>query len=136
MFYEANTKVTRLNEKGEEKQVIERYVIQNCETFSEAEERAAKTYSDYNMDGEVVAIKRSNLYEIVNENAHKEKYFRAKLGSIFTDDNGKEKMTYYHVLLSADDMDEAQKIMKEYMNQGMQDFVLLEVKETKVTDLI
>lgn len=43
MFYEATTKVTRLNEKGEEKQVIERYVIQNCETFSEAEERAAKT---------------------------------------------------------------------------------------------
>ena len=136
MFYEANTKVTRLNEKGEEKQVIERYVIQNCETFSEAEERAAKTYAYDNTDGEVVAIKRSNLYEIVNENANKEKYFRAKLGSIFVDDNGKEKMTYYHVLLSADNMDEAQKIMKEYMNQGMNDFILLEVKETKYNDVI
>lgn len=136
MFYEANTKVTRMNEKGEDKQVIERYVIQNCESFKEAEERAEHTYVDYHLDGEVVAIKRSNLYEIVNENANKEKYFRAKLGSIFVDDNGKEKMTYYHVLLSADNMDEAQKIMKEYMNQGMNDFILLEIKESKVMDLI
>lgn len=136
MFYEANTKVIRMNEKGEEKQVVERYVIQSCETFAEAEERAAKTYAYDNTDGEVVAIKRSNLYEIVNDNAKKEKYFRAKLGSIFVDDNGKEKMTYYHVLLSADNMDEAQKIMKEYMNQGMNDFILLEIKESKVTDLI
>lgn len=137
MFYEANTKVTRMNENGEEKQVVERYVIQSCETFAEAEERAAKTYAYDNTGGEVVAIKRSNLYEIVNENANKEKYFRAKLGSIFIDENnGKEKMTYYHVLLSADNMDEAQKIMKEYMNQGMSDFILLEVKETKYDDVI
>ena len=136
MFYEATTKVTRVNERGEEKQVIERYVIQSCETFSEAEERAAKTYAEYNLDGDVVAIKRSNLYEIVNENANKEKYFRAKLGSIFVDDNGKEKMTYYHVLLSADNMDEAQKIMKEYMNQGMNDFILIKIEETKINEII
>lgn len=136
MFYEANTKVTRMNERGEEKQVIERYVIQNCESFKDAEERVAHTYADYNMDGEVVAIKRSNLYEIVNENANKEKYFRAKLGSIFVDDNGKEKMTFYHVLLSADNMDEAQKIMKEYMNQGMNDFILIKIEETKINEII
>ena len=88
MFYEANTKVTRVNERGEEKQVIERYVIKDCLSFTEAEERAAKTYAYDNTDGEVVAIKRSNLYEIVNENANKEKYFRSKLGSVFIDDNG------------------------------------------------
>lgn len=136
MFYEATTKVTRTNERGEEKQVIERYLIDSCLTFKEAEERAAKTYAYDNTDGDVVAIKRSNLYEIVNENANKEKYFRAKLGSVFVNDNGKEKMTYYHVLLSADNMDEAQKIMKEYMNQGMNDFVLVEVKESKYNDVI
>lgn len=136
MFYEATTKVTRTNERGKEKQVIERYVIQNCETFSEAEERAAKTYAYDNTDGEVIAIKRSNLYEIVNENANKEKYFRAKLGSVFVDDNGKEKMTYYHVLLSADNMDEAQKIMREYMNQGMNDFILIKIEETKINEII
>lgn len=136
MFYEATTKVTRTNERGEEKQVIERYLIDSCLTFKEAEERAAKTYAYDNTDGDVVAIKRSNLYEIVNENANKEKYFRAKLGSVFVNDNGKEKMTYYHVLLSADNMDEAQKIMKEYMNQGMNDFILIKIEETKINEII
>ena len=132
MFYEATTKVTRTNERG----VIERYLIDSCLTFKEAEERAAKTYAYDNTDGDVVAIKRSNLYEIVNENANKEKYFRAKLGSVFVNDNGKEKMTYYHVLLSADNMDEAQKIMKEYMNQGMSDFILIKIEETKINEII
>lgn len=137
MFYEATTKVTRINERGEEKEVLERYVIKDCLSFQEAEERAAKTYAYDNTDGDVVAIRRSKLYEVVNENKTDGKYFKAKLASVFVDEKtGKEKMTYYHVLLSADNMDEAQKIMKEYMNQGMNDFILLEVKETKYIGVI
>lgn len=137
MFYEATTKVTRLNEKGEEKQVIERYVIQNCETFSEAEERAAKTYAYDNTDGDVVAIRRSKLYEIVNENKTDGKYFKAKLASVFVDEKtGKEKMTYYDLLLNAGSMDEANKIMQEYMKAGLADFLLMEIKETKYNEVI
>lgn len=136
MFYEVTTKVTRTNERGEEKEVLERYVIQDCISFQEAEERAAKTYAEYSIHGDVVAIKRSNLYEIVNENKVDGKYFKAKLASVFIDDKGKEKMTYYHVLLNADSMDEANKTMQEYMTQGMQDLLLLEIKETKIVCLI
>lgn len=136
MFYEATTKVTRINERGEEKQVIERYVIKDCLSFSEAEERAANTYAYDNTDGDVVAIRRSKLYEIVNENKTDGKYFKAKLASVFVDEKGKEKMTYYDLLLNAGSMDEANKIMQEYMNQGMNDFILLEIKESRVTDVI
>lgn len=136
MFYEITIKVNRMQDDGKEKEIVERYIA-DAETFTEAEAKGVKEYADYQLQGDVVAIKRSNLYEIVNENANKEKYFRAKLGSIFIDENsGKEKMTYYHVLLSADNMDEAQKIMKEYMNQGMNEFILLEIKETKLINLI
>lgn len=136
MFYETTTKVTRINERGEEKQVIEWYVIQNCETFREAEERAAKTYAEYNLDGDVVAIKRSNLYEIVNEFDTNDKYFKAKLASYFVDEKGKEKVTFYHVLVNADNMDNANKKMKEYINQGLSDMSLVEIKETKIISVI
>ena len=136
MFYEITIKVNRMQDDGKEKEIVERYIA-DAETFTEAEAKGVKEYAEYQLEGDVVAIKRSNIYEIVNENANKEKYFRAKLGSIFIDENsGKEKMTYYHVLLSADNMDEAQKIMKEYMNQGMNEFILLEIKETKLINLI
>lgn len=137
MFYEATTKVTRINERGEEKEVLERYVIKDCLSFQEAEERAAKTYAYDNTDGDVVAIRRSKLYEIVNENKTDGKYFKAKLASVFVDKKtGKEKMTYYDLLLNAGSMDEANKIMQEYMKAGMADFLLLEIKETKVNEVI
>ena len=136
MFYEANTKVTRINERGEEKEVLERYVIKDCLSFQEAEERAAKTYADYSMEGDVVAIRRSKLYEIVNENKTDGKYFKAKLASVFVDEKGKEKATFYHVLVNADNMDNANKKMKEYINQGLSDMSLVEIKETNLVGLI
>ena len=136
MFYETTTKVTRINERGEEKQVIERYVIQNCETFREAEERTAKTYAYDNVDGEVISIRRSNIYEIVNEFNTNDKYFKAKLASYFVDEKGKEKVTFYHVLVNADNMDNANKKMKEYINQGLSDMSLVEIKETNLVGLI
>ena len=136
MFYEATTKVTRINERGEEKEVLERYVIKDCLSFQEAEERAAKTYADYSMEGDVVAIRRSKLYEIVNENKTDGKYFKAKLASVFVDEKGKEKVTFYHVLVNADNMDNANKKMKEYINQGLSDMSLVEIKETNLVGLI
>ena len=137
MFYEATTKVTHTNERGEEKDVLERYVIKDCLSFKEAEERAAKTYAYDNLDGDVVAIRRSKLYEIVNENKTDGKYFKAKLASVFVDEKtGKEKMTYYDLLLNANSMDEANKLMQEYMKAGMADFLLMEIKETKILEVI
>ena len=137
MFYEATTKVKRINERGEEKEVLERYVIKDCLSFQEAEQRASETYADYNMEGDVVAIRRSKLYEIVNENKTYGKYFKAKLASVFVDEKtGKEKMTYYDLLLNAGSMDEANKIMQEYMKAGMADFLLMEIKETKILEVI
>ena len=136
MFYEATTKVTRINERGEEKEVLERYVIKDCLSFQEAEERAAKTYAYDNTDGDVVAIRRSKLYEVVNENKTDGKYFKAKLTSVFVDEKGKEKATFYHVLVNADNMDNANKKMKEYINQGLSDMSLVEIKETKIISVI
>ena len=136
MFYEATTKITRTNERGEEKEVLERYVIKDCLSFQEAEERAAKTYAYDNTDGDVVAIRRSKLYEVVNENKTDGKYFKAKLASVFVDEKGKEKVTFYHVLVNADNMDNANKKMKEYINQGLSDMALVEIKQTNLVGLI
>lgn len=136
MYYEATTKVTRTNERGEDKEVLERYVIKDCLSFQEAEERAAKTYAYDNTDGDVVAIRRSKLYEIVNENKTDGKYFKAKLASYFVDEKGKEKQMLYNVLVNSKDMDDANKKMKEYIKQGLSDMSLVEIKETKIISVI
>lgn len=136
MFYETTTKVKRINDNGEEKETLERYIVKDCLSFSEAEERTAKTYTYDNVDGEVISIRRSNIYEIVNEFDTNDKYFKAKLASYFVDEKGKEKVTFYHVLVNADNMDNANKKMKEYINQGLSDMSLVEIKETKIISVI
>lgn len=136
MFYETTTKVKRINDNGEEKEKLERYIVKDCLSFSEAEERTAKTYAYDNVDGEVISIRRSNIYEIVNEFNTNDKYFKAKLASYFVDEKGKEKVTFYHVLVNADNMDNANKKMKEYINQGLSDMSLVEIKETNLVGLI
>ena len=132
MFYEIAIKVTKSDERGKEKEVVERFIT-DVMLFSEAEQKGLELY---NGQCDVVGIRRSNVYEIVNDKNEKDKYFRAKLASVFIDDNGKEKYTYYHVLVAAENMDAANRRMQEYMKAGMQDFLLLEIKETKLINLI
>ena len=136
MFYEIAIKVNRLQENGKEKEFIERYIT-DCELFAEAEAKGMKEYSDYQLEGDVIAIKRSNVYEIVNEShGEEDKLFKAKIVSIFVDDNGKEKEQPYHVLVWATDMNDANHKMNEYMRQGIQDLLFKEVKETKILGII
>lgn len=136
MFYEVTIKVNRVQENGKEKEVIERYIT-DCELFAEAEQKGMKEYSDYSVEGDVIGIKRSNVYEIVNKSENEnEKLFKAKIVSIFVDDNGKEKEQPYHVLVWAKDMDDANRKVQEYMKQGLNDLLLREIKETKILGII
>lgn len=137
MFYEIAIKVNRIQENGKEKEVVERYIA-DAETFTEAEAKGVKEYADYQLQGDVVAIKRSNVYEIVNEShGEEDKLFKAKIVSIFIDEKTeKEKEQPYHVLIWATDMDDANRKMQNYMAQGMQDLLLREIKETKYLEVI
>lgn len=137
MFYEIAIKVNRVQETGEEKEVTEKYIA-DCETFTEAEAIGVRQYADYQMTGDVVAIKRSNIYEIINAAKDvEEKIFKAKIVSLFVNENnGKEKEQPYNVLLWASNMDDANKKMNEYMKQGLSDMRLVGIKETKITEVL
>ena len=135
MYYEITTKVTRLKDDGTEKEVTERYIT-DCETFAEAEQIGMETYSADNTDGDVIAVKRSNVKEIVNENEEKEHYFKATIVDVFIDDNGKGKELKYYVLIRANDMTEATAKANEYMRQGLQDMRLDGIVTTKIQELL
>ena len=135
MYYEMTTKVTRVKDDGTEKEVSERYIT-DCETFGEAEEKAAETYSSDNTDGDVIAVKRSNVREIVNENEEKEHYFKATIVDIFTDDNGNEKELKYYVLIRADNLTEATSKANDYLRQGLSDMRLDGIVKTNILELL
>lgn len=136
MYYEMTTKVTRPKDDGTEREVTERYIT-DCLTFEEAERKAMETYAADNASGDVVAVKRSNVREIVNEGEQKEHYFKATIVDTFVDDeNGKEKELRYYVLISADDLGEATAKANDYMRQGLQDMRLDGIVKTKILELL
>ena len=135
MYYEITDRVKRVKDDGTEKEVNERYIT-DCLTFAEAEQKGMEAYSDYSLDGDVVAVKRSNVKEIVNENEEKQHYFKATIVDIFTDDNGNEKELKYYVLIRADNLTEATSKANEYMRQGLEDLRLDGIVKTNILELL
>lgn len=133
MFYEAKLKVEKENKKGERKTVTEHFIIEGIDLFCEAE---AKAMEQYNGECDVFAITRSKVREIVNTREDEKPFFRATLIDVFTNDDGTEKETPYPVLVCATDLKEANKLMEEYMRQGMQDFRLEGIVKTKILDVL
>lgn len=133
MFYEGTIKVTKMDEKGNDKEVKESFILENVELFGEVEQKLLELY---NGECEVIAIKRANIMEIVNQPSEDSKIFKAKLISIFVDDKGKEKETSYYVLLFAKDTEQAIAIMKMYVESGLQDLGIKAIVETKFLEVL
>ena len=135
MLYEITTKTTRVKEDGSEKEVTERYIT-DCELFAEAEHAGMHSYADYQQEGDVIAIKRSNVREIVNEQDDKAYYYKATIVTKTIDDKENEKEQKYYVLIRADNLTEATNKANEYMKAGLDDMVLDGIVKTKIIDKI
>lgn len=132
MFYELKLKVKQLADNGEEKEVIERYITE-VEFFAEAE---AKAMELYNGECDVFAISQSKIIEIENKKEDDKPFFKATIIKTFIDDAGNEKDTKYPVLVCAKDITEANKLMQDYMRQGLEDMRLDAIQKTKIIDIL
>ena len=132
MFYELKLKTKKLAENGEEKEVVERYIT-DVELFAEAE---AKGLEQYNGDCDVFSIVRSKVIEIVNKKEEDKSFFKATIISTFTDDNDNEKENKYYNLVCAKDITEANKLIQDYMRQGLEDMRLDAIQKTKILDVL
>lgn len=132
MFYEIKLKTQRENAKGEMKEVKEHFIL-DVGLFCEAE---AKGMELYNGNCDIFSIIRSKIREIINTKQPDKPFFRATLIDIFVNDDGTEKETPYPVLVCAADITEANRLMEEYMKQGLSDFRLEGITKTKILDVL
>lgn len=132
MYYELTIKVTEPDKSGNDKEVKERYIT-DCLLFAEAE---CKGLEQCNNEGDVTDIKRSNVTEIVNAKGEGETFYKAKVVSIFIDDNGNEKETPYYLLVAAKDVKQATERTLEHLKQGMEDMRLDGISKTKILEVI
>lgn len=132
MFYEIKLKVEKENAKGEIKEVKEHFIT-DVDLFCEAE---AKGLELYNGKCDVFSIIRSKIREIVNDKDEAKPFFKATLIDVFINDDGTEKENPYPVLVCAKDLNEANRIMEDYMRQGLSDFRLEGIVKTKILDVL
>ena len=135
MFYEVSNKITVVDKKGNDKQIVEKILVENINLFSEAELKAIQWY---NNESEVVAIKQlPKLMEFVNKRESEDQaIYAATIESIFIDDDNNEKNTRYVVGIFALSLEDATNIAIEYMRGGMTDLSLVSIKKTKIVEVI
>jgi hypothetical protein len=133
MWYELSLKVGKTDEKGNEKEVTEKYVTDQ-DLFAQCELKGLELY---NNGCDVCAIKRSNIREFINQRTDDtQRIFKTCIVDIFVNDDGSEKEQKYYVALFAKDAKEATNKTLEYMRQGMTDMELVSVNRTTILDII
>lgn len=135
MFYEGITKRTEMDKNGADKSVTEKWLVDGCTFFAEAE---VKLLEEWNNECEVIALKQSKLREMINERTDDEQeIYLSTIEDIFIDENsGEEKATKYVVGLFAKSLEQATRETIKYMQQGISDMNLIKVQRTKFVDVL
>lgn len=136
MFYELTLKITKQNEKGVDKEIKEKYFVDECELCSEAELKGIQLY---NNECDVVAIKESKVREFINQRNEekKEDIYISIIEDLFINEaNGEVKKMKYEVGLFAEDMKSASRITHEYMKQGLNDMNIVKIYRTNFLEII
>lgn len=135
MIYEATiTYITRDN-NGNDKQVKNIFIVDNAETFAQVEELMYREFQNLT-DIDVIAIKRSNINEIINKCSNAdEKIWLADIVQMFVDENGVEKEMRYKFAFFSLNTDTAFQYVKEYLKQGYTDMELVGLKKTRFQDI-
>lgn len=135
MLYECGVRYERTMANGMTKKVTELYLV-DALSFTEAEGRITKEMEPFfSGDFDVVTIKRTNYSEIA-ENDKGDKWFKAKLVFITTDEkSGKEKKTATHLIVRATDIENAHAVVTDCFKGAMFDFEIATLDETKIMDI-
>lgn len=134
MIFEIAISRIILDKKGNDKNVTEKWFVENVELFGEAEMKGIELYTN---NSDVVAVKISSILEFVNRRTSDEQsIFVATLESVFVDENEVEKTTRYKVALFAKNIQEATSIVLEYQKGGVEDMTLIGMKRTKFIDIL
>ena len=134
MIYEVTSIITKQDACGNDKECKEKFFVNGCEFFAEAEMKMLEYYNNENL---VVAIKQSKVREFINERTDVEQgIFIAVIEEIFiSEKDGSETRAKYEVALFTDSIANANKLVNEYMN-GIQDMELVKLYKTKFVELI
>jgi hypothetical protein len=134
-MYEGTIQFITQDKRGNDKPVKEQFILEHCESFSDAEAQLFD-YGSSLTEIDVVAVKRSKLKEIANERTNEdEKIFLATLVDVFLNEDGTEKEMKYTIAFFSKSMASANAYINEYAKQGY-NMSITKIVESKYDDVL
>ena len=136
-WFECKIKYQKQQEDGTQKKVTEQYAV-NALSFTEAEKRIMEEMSSYISGAfEVSDIKKVSYKEVVfDDTDSSDKWYKVKVQYITLDERtAKEKLSNVYYLVNASTSKVALNNTIEYLGQGMADYKIASVVETKILDV-
>ena len=134
-WFESKVTHEKTLENGMQKKVTESYLL-DALSWTETEARTIEELKPY-ISGEftITDIKRYKISELFfSEDG--DRYFKAKIQFITLDEkNGTEKKISTYMLAQANNIDQAQEVIKKGMKGTQVNYVIAEIKETKIMDV-
>jgi len=136
MKYEAKVKYTKLNEiSGKEQVVSEIYIVNDAETFSDAEYQTFKYMAERTPSTIMAAIKISDIEDV--SSGIGDWYYKARIASTSIDEiSGKEKQTISVLLVQSDDFSDSLDLCNTWVGGSMLDSEVVSITKTKIVDII
>ena len=137
IWFECKIRYEKTQEDGTQKKVTEQYAV-NALSFTEAEKRIMEEMSSYISGAfEVSDIKKARYKEVVFDDADSsDKWYKVKVQYITLDERtAKEKLSNVYYLVNASTSKVALNNTIEYLGQGMADYKIASVVETKIFDV-
>lgn len=135
MYFEIKVKHVIQDKKGNDKEITDKYIVENMELFAEAEQKGLELPLQ---DPDVIAIKISDIREFANNpsNQDGEAIYIATIVDTRTNDDGSEKKLKYKIALYALSTTNANKIVNDFMAQGLNEMECEEIKKTSFIEVI
>ena len=133
-YFEVRCKCTRIDEKtGKEKKVSESYLVQD-EVFAGAEQfMQSELQASGGTDYEIKGISIQKYADVVTGEG--DKFYKCKIRFESVDEEtGKNKFITSNILHYADDIDDASKLIKKYVDQFMVDVEIISITESKIIE--
>ena len=134
-WFECSINYEKMQEDGTQKKVTEPYLV-DALSFTEAETRIIEEMKPY-ITGEltVKSIKRAKISELFLDKDG-DKFFKVKVSFVTLDDkSGNERKTSTYMIVQALNIESARMRIEEEMKSTLSDFVIEELKETKLMDV-
>lgn len=134
-WFLGKVKYEKIVESGKQKKVTEEYLV-DAWSYTEAEARFIEYIKPFISGEYSIDLRKYKCSEIFfNENG--DRYYKVKTAFITLDERtGAEKSTNTMMLVQASSIEEAKKVHEEGMKGTLADFVVRDIVETKIMDVV